>query len=369
MAVLNLLIAEPTGVWPTIIGWFTNSIASYAWAIIVLTLVIKVVMSPLDFFNKKINRDNMKVQAVLQPEMAKLQQQYGNNPKMLEAKKAELYKKHSVNMTGACVFMLINFVITCVVFFTLFASLNNISSYKIQQQYLDLRETYTSAYTEILDGRDSEEAIAEATAGAQASVVARYDETKYSFLWIENVWVADAPWASSIPSFDDYIGLVGGDVGDIELDENGNPKTYSNLSEENQALVRAQYEEVMDPLREARGRVNGYLILPILSILTAFLSQWLAQVRTTKKMAKKGQQAQPTNKVMLIVLPLIMGIFTLFYNSIFALYIIVGQIVSIATAPLIDLILDKWDDHKDNKKKKQLAESSRGYIDVDYRRK
>ena len=70
----SLLITAPSGVWPTIINAF-EAVGNYAWAIILLTICIKLVMSPLDFFNKKISRKNAQIQAVLAPEMAKIQKQ------------------------------------------------------------------------------------------------------------------------------------------------------------------------------------------------------------------------------------------------------------------------------------------------------
>jgi membrane protein insertase Oxa1/YidC/SpoIIIJ len=48
---------------------------------------------------------------------------------------------------------------------------------------------------------------------------------------------------------------------------------------------------------------------------------------------------EQTGKSMQIILPIIMVIFTLSYNSIFAIYIIVGQLFGMATAPLINKLI------------------------------
>ena len=68
-----------------------------------------------------------------------------------------------------------------------------------------------------------------------------------------------------------------------------------------------------------------------------------------------------TNKAMLIILPLVMGLFTLFYNAVFGMYIIAGQLVSMLLFPIFDIFLDKID------AKKQKQEEDK--IRVEYSRK
>ena len=106
--------------------------------------------------------------------------------------------------------------------------------------------------------------------------------------------------------------------------------------------------------------LNGYLILAILSIGISFLAVWLGNMVNRKK----GMPApkQPGGKVMMIVLPLIMGIFAIFYNSVFAIYMVVSQAISAALAPLENLIVNKWEAHQEKKeeeKKKSVVEYRR----------
>lgn len=116
-------------------------------------------------------------------------------------------------------------------------------------------------------------------------------------------------------------------------------------------LLKKDSNKVMQVLIDNRGGVNGYLITAIVAILTCFSAQYLMQKRTLMKNSNNPQQAttQQTNKVLLIVLPVIMGVFTLFYNAIFGLYIISSQIVSLVTFPIIDKFLDKYYAKKDKK--------------------
>lgn len=360
----SLLITAPTGVWPTIINAF-EAVGNYAWAIILLTICIKVIMSPLDFFNKKISRKNAKVQAVLQPEMLKIQKQYGHDKNLYNQKLSELYKKNNFNIMGSCIFMLVNFILVIVIFLTLWNSLNAMANFKIADQYNTLETVYEQTYETSYNNSTAitdEEKIEEAKLQANQAVKIKYDEIKDSWLWIDNVWVSETPWTNSIPDFNSYLSMIGNKV-DVLNEETGEFESvsFNDLTEEQQLEIKSNYEKVMDPLRESTGRANGYLILTILAVGTSFLSQFLMQHRVGKKNKEKGVQTQPANKVLMIILPLIMGIFTLFYNSIFALYIIVGQIISIITAPIIDLIIDKVEERAEKKKEAKVV--------VDYSRK
>ena len=46
------------------------------------------------------------------------------------------------------------------------------------------------------------------------------------------------------------------------------------------------------------------------------------------------------NKIMTIIMPLIMGAFTLMYNAAFGLYIVAGALIALITGPLVTLFVD-----------------------------
>ena len=81
-------------------------------------------------------------------------------------------------------------------------------------------------------------------------------------------------------------------------------------------------------------------------------------------MKNKNQPApQKQSKVMYFVMPIVFGLFTFMYTSLFAIYIIVGQLVMIALTPLTTWVVKKWVSSDDKKKKEKDV------IEVDYRRK
>lgn len=357
---IDLLVSVPTGMWATIIDAFVSFLTNYAWAIILLTVCIKLVLSPLDFMNKKVSRDNTRMQAVLAPQMAKLQKQYGHDKNLLNQKTTELYRANGFNLGGSCVVMLVYLVLTMVVFITLFTSLNSMATYRTENEYLDYRTAYVTAY-EAEQGDETAK-----IAAGQTAVLKAYDSRNSSFLWIKNVWRADSPFSSAVYTFDEYLDAIGNKVRTEAGGENINIKKLSgNEKEAFIAEFKAEYDATMKVLIEKRDGPNGFFIITILAVATGFFSQWFMQRKMSKKSAgEAGNNAQvtvKTNKFMLIFLPVLMGVITLFYNAVFGLYIIAGQLVSLATFPLIDLILDKIYAKKDLERDKKIR--------MDYSRK
>lgn len=353
MAYLSTLMVEtPGGLWASIINFFESGVASFALAVILLTICIKLLMSPLDFMNKKVARNNARMQAVLAPQMAKLQKQYGHDRNLLNQKTAELYKSQGFSMGGSCVVMLVYLVLTIVIFFTLFSSLMGQSPYRVEQQYLDLRQAYVTTV-----GTEDEK---------KQAVLEAYDARDSKFLWVQNVWFADNPWTSANPTFEQYLGIVGDKV---KTSHDADAVSLSELKKTNEAeyttfvaKFKTEYEQVMTIVQDSRPAVNGYLITALLAVGTAFLSQYLMQRKNVSKVQKDSTVTTPTmNKGMLIILPIVMGVFTLFYNAVFGLYIVASQLVSMATFPLFDKILDKMDE-----KRIKAAEER---IKADYSRK
>ena len=164
-------------------------------------------------------------------------------------------------------------------------------------------------------------------------VVEGYDLNKDSFLWIENIWIADSPTIQSIMSYDSLVGQIGSD--NVEYGE------------------ETVYNAFMPDLQEERDRVNGYYILPILCVLFASLSIILNRFYAKRKNRKEGKdvQVQGGAKWMQIIIPILLGIFALFYNSVFAIYMLTGQVVSTLLLPLQLFIVDKLVDK--NKKKEE----------------
>jgi YidC/Oxa1 family membrane protein insertase len=82
---------------------FYKVLGNYGWAIVLITIAIRIPFIPL--INK--GQKSMKKLQVVQPQIAALKEKYKNDPQKIQKETMELYKKHKVNPIGGCLPMLI----------------------------------------------------------------------------------------------------------------------------------------------------------------------------------------------------------------------------------------------------------------------
>lgn len=386
MAIINMLgqIFWPAagGMWESVLSWFYNGIGSYVWAIVVFTIVIKLILSPLDFMQRRVTAKNAKVQALMKPELEKLEKQCKGNKQLFNQKQAELYKKHNHNVIGSCVVMLVNLGVTMAVFFTLFGALNNIASTNTYMQYQEIRSEYyqelgadREVYENTQDALDFINTFVESDLDiAQESAYKIYYDSNESWGWVKSIFRADTI-ISTIPTAEQYAGTI---TFTDWLDADG--VTVIQTAEVRKELFIQEYNLIMADLIEEQGG-NGIYLLSIFAALVTAASQLLTKLtnrtkeeKIKRKLAREAKRKgypvalddkkakQPgTGMIMMIVLPAIMLVFTLTSNAAFAIYIITSQLVSAATIPVSSLISRKIDERQEKKKKET--------VEVSYRRK
>lgn len=163
------------------------------------------------------------------------------------------------------------------------------------------------------DGQQSDENLAAnaiRTIGRQAAAD-RYHENNASFLWVKNIWYPDTSYKHPVTK-------------ESEISEN-------------------YYTELTHYLSAEQSQANGYYILIVISIGTMFLSQFI--ISKSQKAQNELQTAdgrgQKTQKVMLIVMPIIFGIFSFFYSAAFSIYMIVSNLFSILSTLSINFFIDR----------------------------
>ncbi len=122
---LNLAKVMDTSTWlgwlETVLKWVLTLIykfiPNYGVAIIILTLLIKLMLQPI---SKKGMESTAKMSA-LNPKLEELKAKYADDPNALNAAMAKLYKEEGINPMGSCLPMLIQFP----VFIALYGLLNN----------------------------------------------------------------------------------------------------------------------------------------------------------------------------------------------------------------------------------------------------
>ena len=169
-----------------------------------------------------------------------------------------------------------------------------------------------------------------------------FQETQESFLWIKNIYRPESPTSPLFTKKEITTYLS---------------KYYS--AEEKETEKANDYEgKIFDcvigenvSLKEIKQEKNGYYILTIIAVLTSFLSIWLSnKLMKNKNTAAAPGQNPGGSKFMYFMMPLIIGLFTFMYTSLFAIYLIVGQVVNIALTPFTTWVVRKWL-AADNKKK------------------
>lgn len=371
----------PTGVWASIINWVFSFIGNYGWTIIFITVILKLIMLPLDYWMKVSQKKMMIGQKAMQPELEAVQKRYGYDKNILNQKQSEVYKKHGVNPMGSCLPMLLNLVVVFTVFISLVNSLTSMANYKMETQYFELKsvyeQTYNESYESILgvppttqtpgEGEETEpnepsqeelDAISVSTEKAEKAVIDAYkskdSSVRNSFLWIKNIWRKDTN-ESVIP---EYKEAASGYNSNIEKASD----FYKNVTEE-------EYNKVMKPLINSYGKTwNGYYLLVVISVGATVLNAFIMQLENKKQ---KTQNLNKSNWTMQFVMIAITAIFCFISSSTFALYLAISQILSILsqliTTPLANLTI-KHSKPKNNKNKKGGSDKNNDPTKVSYSR-
>ncbi len=106
------ILAKPL-LW--VLKFFNNYLHNFGWAIILLTILVKIVFWPLTHKSYKSMKDMQK----LQPKMAKIREKHKDNREKMNQEMMALYKTYKVNPMGGCLPM----VIQIPVFFALYSLL------------------------------------------------------------------------------------------------------------------------------------------------------------------------------------------------------------------------------------------------------
>ncbi|MGN1060611.1 MAG: YidC/Oxa1 family membrane protein insertase [Candidatus Coproplasma sp.] len=159
-----------------------------------------------------------------------------------------------------------------------------------------------------------------------ALAVKEYYESGHnnSFLWVKNIWYPDSTLNKEIPDFSKFKSTI----------------TQATITDAD----GESYNKVTSALVDQKNAYNGYFILIVLSIGLMLLQQWLS-MRANKSVNELGTvdgSGARTNKMMMIMMPIIYGIFSFFYSASFSIYMITNTIYSLVTMLVINKCVDVW---------------------------
>jgi len=310
------------------LSWINSWTGSWGWAIVVFTILIRLVMTPLDFKS----RVGMRKTAKIQPKMAELQKKYANDKEKLNQKTAELYKKEGVNPMSSCLPLLLTWPILIIVF----SAMRTVANREILGQVTPIRNNETP--------------------------------TLENFLWIRNLWMPDSLFSAALPDLNTlrqipadlwqnwYSGfgeelpvLLQGLGLTAESFVSGNLNATIQTIQNAMMTGNAAYADalsvnggwtfnLMITTLTVMKDYNGYMVLPILSAATQVLLTKITGGQQNQNQA--GDQAAATGKMMTWFFPLFSLFICFSYSSAFALYWVMGNLVSMGQTLLINKILD-----------------------------
>ena len=308
-------------------NWLYGLIGNYGWTVVVFTLILKLVLSPLDIWQKLSMHKNNRAMKRMKPQIEKLQKQYAHDKQMFQQKQLQLYKQEGYSMFGSCLPM----IVTIVVFFIVFAGFNSMATYRVKMDYYEIATVYETTVDEMVadESTDYEMDSPEVIAAAEQAVLDYYSEHRHQWLWIKNVFVGDN-WSSIFPSYEEFTnqGLGGLGVGRDWVGE-----------------LEDSYHKYTDVIRnhpDYQGW-NGYLIMPVLTVLVTLASQLLMRQMTPPTVDSNTASATNQNAVMKFMMPAMMGFFALFYSSAFTIYLLVSQLFSTIFSLVFNMITDRMD--------------------------
>ncbi len=362
-------VSEPTHFMAKFMLKLNNAIegghGSFGWTVVLFTVILRLILSPLDIWQKVVARKNSKAMERMRPQLESLQAKYGEDKQRLQQEQMALYKKEKYSTMGMC----LPTIITLVVFFIVFAGFRQMVGYQFAKDYRASLNTFNESISEQIeekgyidaDGNGKLDAydvpnspediafLADALDKAQTEVLNAYNSDEQrgmrKWLWIHNIFVGDN-WSKAVPDFATVTGQKGW--------------ATSRLT----GITKDEYERVMAKVLDNKqaggygknGSWNGLLILPVLSIALSFLSTKLLSSSQAPAASSADATAQGSSmKAMQWVMPIMMGVFGLLYSGAFALYMFTSSLVAIFFQFVFNIIGKLIDRSREKKSNPNIA--------------
>jgi YidC/Oxa1 family membrane protein insertase len=290
-------------------------VGNYAWAVVLFTLLIRLVLMPLDVKSKS----SMGRMQAIQPQLTALQKKYANDKEKLNQKTSELYRKEKINPLSGCLPMLIQMPIL----FCMFTAMRVLSNEETVQMLLKLKEGV------------------------------RLEELLQGWFWVKNVFQPDSFMSTIIPIVGDGLTAIQPVANTVLTAENldaartflSSPE-YTALAQQWGAAGEFLYRgkmliwDIAVPLQ-----VNGFFILPILAGVCQFFASKLMNAGQAQTADPNSQQAS-TNKMMQWFFPLFSIFICATSTAAFSLYWVFVTLIQIVQQALISMYFKKKDANK-----------------------
>ena len=300
--------------------WILQSIygvvGNYGWAVILFTLLIRLLLLPLDLKSKR----SMKRTAAVQPQIDALNKKYADDREKLSQKMNELYKREKINPLSGCLPMLIQMPIL----FAMFYVMREISDEEIIKQVLSIKDALEAG-------------------------VENFRPALQPFLWIKNVFQPDSFAATVLPAGSQALMSITKPIGSITQEMIDSAKAFLDSTQYADWANAFGNETVYSGILlfwtlKVPKVMNGLFILPVLSAASQFFSSKL--MNNNKSAPSQNTQANSTSKMMQWFFPLFSLWICASSTAGFALYWVASNLIQI----IEQYALDKWIDYSEQKK-------------------
>lgn len=388
VGVLPVSAGELSGIgW--VIGWifdlFSNFYGAVALGVIVFTLALKTLVLPLDVYSRVKSKKQSLLMERMRPQMEKLQKQYQNDNNMYRQKVMELQKANGYNPLGACLPMIVSLVI----FMVVLSSFSTYSNYAVLRDYSEMAKYYNESVSEYVmtDDGDSADKHFLKSEDFEGSTVYRvdferfanhyepiyneahkddkdengnpvenkFDKTEYLSMSEQDKWetVSDYVELHARASAADWYrnnsdGIHFGWIGNLWYPDSMFNKEVPDYSKFTSATTRAgitvsaaDYNSVTYDLGAEKAHYNGYFVLIVLSIGLMFLQQFITMrsQKAANELSSVDGSAAKTNKWMMIIMPVMFGLFSFMYSAAFSIYMIVNTIYGLVSMLIINKVV------------------------------
>lgn len=296
------LITQPMGF---IIEHIYNLVSNYGLAIIIFTIIIKMILIPLNVRSQKAMRKQQKIQPVI----AELQKKYANDQEKLQREMMKIYKENNISMTGGCLPMLIQMPILI----GLYRVIQSPLTYLLHVNWGDLKDMANPLVNEVLRLRDAMAGLGYnlgSYANAAADVI------------VKNGQIQLAKWADTIGTSGSLLeGVTGGTHPWV--------MNFNFLGMDLGNAPTAAFSHIM-ALDFSNWSVIALLAIPIIAVIASIVSTKVTQAQSgqTNNKDDNSQAAQMT-KGMTFMMPAMTAFFTLTLPAGLGLYWIISSVVQI----------------------------------------
>ncbi len=303
------------------LNWIYSWVGNYGWSVVVFTLMIRLIVLPLEIKSRKGMRATQRVQ----PKVAALQKKYANDKEKLNQKMMELYKKEGVSPTAGCLPLLLSMPIL----FIMFTAMRVVANEQTIMMILNLMNNVEVE----LEG----------------------------WLWIKNVFQPDSFSSTILPAVGDQLMAITPVRYSSILTEENITMAREFLSSAEYSAIAAEYgagEFIRLQLNFIIARpvlvlpksfsalmeyANGLFLLPVL----AGVSQYLMTVLQNGKMSAEQKAAQENNPANSGFMKWFFPLFSVWIcatsNSAFSIYWMAVNVMMIVQNYALNIYFDRQD--------------------------